>query len=86
MLWKYLDSGFLVRATPVTVLLIVLKLCRCFVHGMKMYMWFGIILIFFSHFLFCELKSLFWHEMLSKCMDSGYLGGATPLTVFLQLF
>ena len=35
---------------------------------------------FFSLFLLCEL-SLFLHEMLSKCLDSGYLVGATPLTV-----
>ena len=36
---------------------------------------------FFSLFLLCEL-SLFLHEMLSKCIDSGCLVGATPLTVF----
>ena len=41
---------------------------------------------FFSFFLLCELSLFFWHEMLSKYIDSRYLMGATPLTVFLQLF
>ena len=42
----------------------------------------------FSHFLcFVNLPVVFfWHEMLSKCIDSGYLVGATPLTVFHRLF
>ena len=64
---------------------IVLKLFRCFLHGMKMCMWFGYnpLIIFFSLFLLCEL---FQYEMLSKCIDSGYLVGATPLTVFHLLF
>ena len=34
-----------------------------------------------SLFLLCELSLSFLHEMLSKCIDSGYLVGATPLTV-----
>ena len=59
---------------------IVLKLCKCFQHGMKMCMWFGYnIDYFFSLFLLCELN--FLHEMLSKCIDSGYL-----LLVFHWLF
>ena len=41
----------------------------------------------FSHFFcFVNLVSLFLHEMLSACIDSRYLVGATPLTIFLQLF
>ena len=47
--------------------------------------WFGYnTLIIFSHFFcFVNLKSRFFlHEMLSKCIDSGYLVGTTPLTVF----
>ena len=65
----------------------VLKLCRWFWHGMKMYMWFGYnTLIIFSHF-FCYVNLVsFLHEMLSKCIASGYLVGATPLTVFHRLF
>ena len=41
---------------------------------------------FLSFFLLCEVSLLFGHEMLSKCMDSGYLVGATPRTVFHRLF
>ena len=49
-----------------------------------MCMWFGYnTLIIFSHFL-CFVN--FLHEMLSKCIDSGYLVGTAPLTVFHQLF
>ena len=66
---------------------IVLKLFRCFLHGMKMCMCFGYNpLIIFSHF-FCFVNLVvFQYEMLSKCIDSGYLVGATPPTVFHQLF
>ena len=66
---------------------IVLKLFRCFLHGMKMCMWFGYNpLIIFCHF-FCFVNLVFFrYEMLSKCINSGYLVGAAPLTVFLQLF
>ena len=87
MLLKCIDSGYLLDAALLTVL-IVWKLCRCFVHGMKMCIWFWYNnLIIFSHFFwFVNLVSFFLQEMLSKCMDSGYLMGATPLTVFLQLF
>ena len=51
----------------------------------------GLILFyyFFSLFLFCELSLFFfffWHEMLSKCIDSGCLVGTTPLTVFHILY
>ena len=49
-----------------------------------MCMWFGYnSLIIFSHFFcFVNLVSFFLHEMLSKCVDSGYLVGTTPVTVF----
>ena len=62
---------------------IVLKLCRCFLHKMRMCMWFWYnTLIIFSHFFcFVNLVFFFLHEMLTKCIDSGYLVGATPLTV-----
>ena len=67
---------------------IILIHCRCFQHGMKMCMWFGYnTLIIFSHFFY--FVNFFWHEMLSKYRDSGYLVDATPatpLTVFLSCF
>ena len=50
--------------------------------------WFGYdTLNIFSHFFcFVNLVSSFLHEMLSKCIDSGYLVGAIPLTVLHKLF
>ena len=48
---------------------IVLKFFRCFLHGMKICMWFGYNPCFFSLFLLCELV-FFWYEVLSKCIDS----------------
>ena len=48
--------------------------------GLDIILW-----LFFLTFLLCEL-CLFWYEMLSKRADNGYLVGATPLTVFHQLF
>ena len=45
-----------------------------------------ILWLFFSRF-FCFVNLVFFqYEMLSKCIDSGYFVGATPLTVFHQLF
>ena len=66
---------------------IVLKHCRCFQHGMKMCMcfWYNTLIIFLT-FSALWTWSLFLHEMLSKCIDSGYLVGATPLIVFHWLF
>ena len=69
---------------------IVLKLFRCFLHGMKMCMWFWYNpLIIFSHFFCFVTLVVFRYEMLLKCIDSGYimyLVGTTPLTVFHWLF
>ena len=81
MLSKCIDSGYLVGAASLSFPPIVFKLCRCFLHEMKMHLWFWYnILIIFSHFfLLCELCLLFFlHEMLSKNIDSGYLVGTTP--------
>ena len=66
---------------------IVFKLCRCFWHGMEMCMWFGYnTLIIFSYF-FCYVNLVsFLREMLSKCIDSRYIVGASPLTVFHRMF
>ena len=52
-------SGYSVNAIPLSVLFrSFLKLCRCLVHGMNMYIRFGHILTFF--FIFFQL-SHFWH-------------------------
>ena len=41
---------------------------------------------FFSLFLLFDLSLFFLHEMVSKCIDSGYLVGTTHFTVFHRLF
>ena len=67
---------------------IVLKHCRYFfawnadMHGA----WIQYFEYFSHFFCFVNLSLFFLREMLSKCIDSGYLVGATPLTVFHQLF
>ena len=74
---------------------IVLKLHRCFLHEMKMCMWFWYntcTLIIFSHF-FCFVnfrswnyfKVFFLHEMLSKCIDSDYLSSYSFALIVLKL-
>ena len=50
-----IDSGYLVSTTPHTYFIpIFLKLCTCFLHGLKMCMWFGynpcINFCYFFHF------------------------------------
>ena len=82
MLSKCIGNGYQVQ-------LLLQFSMECF-DRIKMCMWFGYnTLIVFSHF-FClvnlVLIFLFLFEMLSKCIDSGYLVGATPLTVFHHCF
>ena len=52
---------------------------------MCMWFWYNTLVIFSHFFCFVNLVS-FLPEMLSKFMDSGYLVGATPFTVFHRLF
>ena len=74
------------RNSSYSFLLIVLKLCRCFLHGMKMCMWFCYnTLIIFSHFFYFVSFCLIW-DAIKVYGDCGYLVGATLLTVFHQLF
>ena len=58
-----------------------LKLCRCFLHGMGMCMWFGynckIIFVAFS--TLCEFFR-------PQYIDSGYLVSATPHTILCRSF
>ena len=60
------------------------KLCLCFLHGLKMCIWFGynpcINFCHFSHFV------IFWPQILWKFIDNGYLVSATPHTILYQSF
>ena len=61
---------------------ILLKLCTCFLHGLKMYIWFGYNLcIYFCYFFHFANFVIFWPQILWKCCDSEYLVSATPHTI-----
>ena len=89
--WKY--TGYLVGANPLTVFhenilgtlwaqILLQFSMECF-ETLKICMWFGYT---FSRFL-CFVNLVFFrYEMLSKYIDSGYLVGEIPLTVFQWLF
>ena len=66
---------------------IFLKPCTCFLHGLKMCMWFGCNpCINFCYFFYFADFVIFWHQILWKCCDSGYLVSATPHTILYQSF
>ena len=71
------------RNSSYSFVLIFLKLCMCFRHGMRMCMWFGynceIIFCHFFHFVNLVI-------FLPQCIDSGYLVSATPHTILYQSF
>ena len=86
---KWIDSGYLVCATPPTVL------CRFFVgnftdvfcHGLKICMWFG----YSPQIICCHFFPEAWNHFFSIFtikvnMDSRYLVCATPPTVFADSF
>ena len=63
---------------------IFLKLCTCFLHGLKMCMWFEYNpCVDFSHF---ANFVIFWPRILWKCIDSECLVSATPHTILYQSF
>ena len=66
---------------------IFLKLCTCFLHGLKMCMWFGCNpCIKFCHFFHFTNFVIFWPQILRKCRDSGYLVSATPHIILYWSF
>ena len=66
---------------------IFLKLCTCFLHGQKMCMWFGYNPCFnFCHFFHFANFVISWPQIQCKCIDSWYLGSATPHTILYPSF
>ena len=66
---------------------IFLKLCTCFLHGLKMCMWFGYNPCFnFCYFFNFANFVIFWPQILWKCCDSEYLVRATPHTILYWSF
>ena len=67
------------RNSSYNVIPIFLKLCTCFLHGLKTCMWFGCYpCITFCHFFHFGNFVIFWPQILWKCCDSGYVVSATP--------
>ena len=55
-------------------MMIFLKLYTCFLHGLKMCLWFGYNpCIYFCHFFHFVNFVIFWPQILWKYIDSGYL-------------
>ena len=71
------------RNSSYSFLLIFLKLWRCFLHGLRMCMWFGYNcwIIFYHFFHFVNLVIF-----RPQCIDSGYLVSATPHTILYWSF
>ena len=66
---------------------IFLKLCTCFLHGLKMCIWFGYNpCIYFCYFFHFAKFVIFWPQILWKCCDSGYLLSTTPHTILYWSF
>ena len=64
---------------------IFLKLCSCFLHDLKVCMWFGCNpCINYCHFFHFGNFVIFWPQILWKCCDSGYLVSATPHTILYR--
>ena len=66
---------------------IFLKLCTCFLHGLKMCIWFGYNpCIYFCYFFHFANFVIFWSQILWKCCASGYLVSTTPHTILYWSF
>ena len=64
---------------------IFLKLSTCFLHGLKICMWFGYNpCINFCYFFHFANFVIFWPQILWKSRDSGYLVSATPHTILYR--
>ena len=74
ILWKCIDSGYHVRATPYTTsCLSLFNFAHLFVHGLKMCMWFG----FNPAVNFCHFSTL---------LTSSFFAGATSTSPKFNLY
>ena len=80
---QYLPWVSCERNSSYSFVLIFLKLCMCFRHGMRMCMWFGYNCeVIFCHFFHFVNLVIFWPQWI----DSGYLVSATPHTILYRSF
>ena len=86
ILWKGRDVPC-ERNSSYNFIPIFLKLCTCFLHGLKMCMWYGYNpCINFCHFFHFANFVISWPQILWKCIDSGYLVSATPHIILYWSF
>ena len=82
MLWQWVPCE---RNSSYNFILIFLKLCTCFRHGLEICIRFGYNpWINFCHFFHFVNFVIFWPQILWKSRDSGYLVSATPHTVLYR--
>ena len=82
MLWQWVLCE---RNSSYNFILIFLKLCTCFRHGLEMCIWFGYNpWINFCHFFHFVNFVIFWPQILWKSRDSGYLVSAAPHTILYR--
>ena len=80
MLWQWVPCE---RNSSYNFILIFLKLCTCFRHGLEICIRFGYNpWINFCHFFHFVNFVIFWPQILWKSRDSGYLVSTTPHTFF----
>ena len=73
------------RNSTYSFIQIVLKLCTCFLHGLKMWIGYNPCFNFCYFFHFAKFV-IFWPQILWKCCDSWYLVSATPHAILYQTF
>ena len=67
------------RISSYSLISILLKLHKCFVHGLKICMWFGYNPRIISYHFFCKLNLVIFQALLlSTYVDSMYLVRVTP--------
>ena len=82
MLWQWVPCE---RNSSYNFILIFLKLCTCFRHGLEICIRFGYNpWINFCHFFHFVNFVIFWPQILWKSRDSGYLVSVTPHTVLCR--
>ena len=85
--WMYRQWVPCERNSSYNFIPIFFKFCTCFLHGLKICMWFGCNpCLNFCHFFHFGNFVIFWPQILWKCCDSGYLVSAIPHTILYRSF
>ena len=92
-LWTYFSTSVYRQWVPCernssyNFIPIFLKLCKCFLHGLRMCMWFGYNpCVKFCYFFHFANFVIFWPQILWKCCDSEYLWAQLLIQFYTDLF